>query len=120
MTAWGLPLLDTGQDGDAFRSHWLPMALPILFDDARLDDLDPLTVLVRTGNEPIVVKVSNGRLAVHGGQPTLFDAVEVEGEPASVIAFFSGAGADGISIRGAKDAAHRLQSLPARARSKTA
>jgi DNA-binding HxlR family transcriptional regulator len=116
LAAWGLPLLETGQNGDAFRSHWLVLALPVLFDGVGLDDLRPLTAVVRTGDEPILVEITEGRLSVRSGQPAPVDAVEVEGEPSAVVALFTGAGADGVSVRGAKDAVRRFRDLTARAR----
>jgi DNA-binding HxlR family transcriptional regulator len=122
LAAWGLPLLTTGQDGDAFRGHWLALSLPILFDDVRLDGVGPLRAVVRAGDEPVTVEVdADGRLAVRPGPPsgtgiganTGADIVEIEGEPAGVFAMFAGWSSAGVEVRGKRDAVQRLRRLTA-------
>lgn len=118
LVAWGAPLLVTGQDGDAVRTHWLTLVLRILFRDVDVGDLAPLTVRVKIGDEPATIEVSHEGIDMHLGPPSSDDAIVVEGEPESVFAFLSGAAGrkipEGVSVRGPRDAVRRLRTLTTR------
>lgn len=51
-------MLCAGQGADAFRTQWLVMPVRILFEGIDVADLAPLTVLVKTGDEPATIEVS--------------------------------------------------------------
>ena len=81
LVAWGLPLMATGQDADAFRTQWLVLAVRILFDGVDVADLAPLTVLVDVGDEPATIEVRREGLEMELGAPASEAQVEVTGEP---------------------------------------
>jgi DNA-binding HxlR family transcriptional regulator len=117
LVAWGAPLMAAGQGADAFRTQWLVMPIRILFDEVDVADLAPLTVLVKTGNEPATIEVSDKGLWMDLGTPTSEAHVEVEGEPENVFNFLTGtanARTDGVNIRGRRDAVRRLRTLAMR------
>ena len=118
LVTWGAPLMGAGQGADAFRTQWLVMPVRILFDEVDVADLAPLTVLVKTGNEPATIEVSREGLWMDLGTPTSEAQVEVEGEPEKVFDFLTGT-ADartpaGIRITGPREAVRRLHALIAR------
>jgi DNA-binding HxlR family transcriptional regulator len=118
LVAWGAPLLSTGQATNAFRTHWLALVLRILYRDVDVADLAPLTVMVKTGDEPATIEVSGDGLAMHVGTPASVEAIVVEGEPESVFQLLSGTAGTrtpvGVKIRGPRDAVRRLHALTAR------
>jgi DNA-binding HxlR family transcriptional regulator len=117
LVTWGAPLLGTGRGGDDFRTQWLVMPVRILFDGVDVADLAPLTVLVKTGNEPATIEVSREGLWMDLGIPTSEAQVEIEGEPEKVFEFLTGtanARTDGVSVRGRRDAVRRLRTLTTR------
>jgi DNA-binding HxlR family transcriptional regulator len=117
LVTWGAPLLGDGRRADAFRTQWLVMPVRILFDGVDVADLAPLTVLVKTGNEPATIEVSREGLWMELGSPTSKPDVEVEGEPEKVFEFLMGRGETrtaGVSVRGPREAVRRLRSLASR------
>ena len=117
LVTWGIPLMATGQGPDAFRTQWLVMAVRILFDGVDVADLAPLTVLVKTGNEPATIELSRESLSMELGAPGSEAQVEVEGEPEKVFEFLTGtsdARNDGVRVRGPREAARRLRALTTR------
>jgi DNA-binding HxlR family transcriptional regulator len=122
LVIWGTPLLGRGQRTDAFRTHWLIMALRISFNGVDVSDLAPLNIVLETGDEPAIMDVRADGLTVQAGtgtSPTDAAAVVVEGRAAAVVALLTGptgARTPGISIRGSRDAIRRLHALIARSR----
>ena len=117
LVTWGAPLLGNGQGADAFRTQWLVMPVRILFDGVEVADLAPLTVLVKTGNEPATIEVSHEGLWMELGAPTSEAQVELEGEPEKVFEFLTGkadARTAGVSLRGTREALRRLRTLTSR------
>lgn len=110
LLVWGAPLAAEPQGDDAFRTHWLSLAMPQLFAGADLTDLGDLTVLIRTGDVPAVLRVREGRLEMHSG-PDLVDVgadVDLEGTPEAVYAVLTGTSpSDGSAIISGKPAAVR-------------
>jgi DNA-binding HxlR family transcriptional regulator len=114
LVSWGVPLLATGQGADAFRTQWLVMPVRILFDGVDVADLAPLTVLVKTGNEPATIEVSREGLWMELGAPASEAHVEVAGEPEKVFEFLTGtsnARTAGVGVRGIPEAVRRLRTL---------
>jgi DNA-binding HxlR family transcriptional regulator len=117
LVAWGLPLMATGQGDDAFRTHWLVLAVRILFDGVDVADLAPLTVLVDVGDEPATIELSRQGLGVELGNPASEAQVEVAGEPEQVFGFLAGtvaARTDGLRVRGSREAIRRLRTVATR------
>jgi DNA-binding HxlR family transcriptional regulator len=119
LVEWGGPLIGSGQGGDAFRTHWLALELPILFAGVDVADLAPLTILVQTGDEPATIELSDDGLAMNVGAPASSEkVVVVEGKPEDVFAVLTGISRNraGASVRGPRNAVRRLHALAARSR----
>src|SRR5919205_4284451 len=54
LMRWGLPLMAEQAPDDAVRSHWLAGALDLMLTD-RQPDASPVTLELRTGDQPIVI-----------------------------------------------------------------
>jgi DNA-binding HxlR family transcriptional regulator len=61
LTRWGIPLMTEQKPDDAVRSHWLASALQFMLTDAR-PDAPPATVVLDTGDHPIVVEIHDGAI----------------------------------------------------------
>src|SRR5260370_33201899 len=109
LVIWGTPLLGRGQRTDAFRTHWLIMALRISFNGVDVSDLAPLNIVLQTGDEPAIMDVRADGLTVQAGtgtSPTDAAAVVVEGPAPAAVALLTGptdARTPGTSIRGPPD-----------------
>jgi len=116
LVTWGVPLLDSGRRGDAFRTQWLVMPVRILFDGVDVADLAPLAVLVKTGNEAATIAVRRDGLWMELGTTTSEPDAVVEGEPERVFAFLTGRDDSraAVSVRGRREAVRRLWTLTAR------
>jgi DNA-binding HxlR family transcriptional regulator len=62
LVRWGMPLMTGDNSGDAVRSHWLAWAVELVLTDLR-PDRPPVTIELRTGEQPIVLETRDGRLA---------------------------------------------------------
>jgi len=118
LFVWGAPLAAEPQGDDEFRTHWLALGLPQLFAGADLADLGDLTVLVRTGDEPALLQVRDGRVEMRSGPELASVAadVTVEGSPEAVYAVLTGRASSEESARvsGKPAAVRRLRRLTAR------
>jgi DNA-binding HxlR family transcriptional regulator len=117
LVSWGAPLLAGGQGDDEFRTQWLVMPIRIMFDGIDVSDLAPLTVLVKTGNEPATLRVDPDGLDMNLGEPADGAQVEVVGGPEEVFAFLTGATdarSLGVSVGGPDEAVRRLRALTRR------
>ena len=119
LLVWGAPLASEPQGDDEFRTHWLVLGLPQLFAGVDMADLGDLTVLIRTGDEPAVLELREGRVEMRGG-PEFADVaadVTVEGSPDAVYAVLTGsAPGDGAAdVSGKAPAVRKLGRLAARA-----
>lgn len=119
LVAWGAPLL-TEQAADAFRTHWMALGLPVLYDGVDVSDLAPLEIVVRTGDDDATLTVSSDGVAMTVGAAPSPAAVSVVGPPDQVFALLAGrAGStrpDGAKVRGPREATKRLRRLTERAR----
>lgn len=118
LLVWGAPLAAEPQGDDEFRTHWLALGLPQLFAGADLAGLGDLTVLVRTGDEPALLQVRDGRVEMHSG-PELAGVeaeVVVDGSPEAVYAVLTGtaSGEEPAHVSGKPAAVRRLRRLTAR------
>ena len=66
LMRWGAPLMAEPKPGDAVRSHWLAGALGALLSD-REPEQPPITIELRTGDEPIVLGTRDGRIETRLG-----------------------------------------------------
>lgn len=123
LTVWGEPTMAQGRGDDEFRGHWMALALEALWDRTTVTDAAPLTVVIRTGHEPVTVEVTTaGFSARPGDAPPGAAVVEVEGEPDAVMGMLTGrvrrGRRSGPRVSGPQDAVRRLDRL-IRARART-
>ncbi|MEU2613499.1 helix-turn-helix domain-containing protein [Micromonospora sp. NPDC007271] len=116
LAQWGAPLLSPGQGDDAFRSHWLRLAAPLLLDGTDLAQLEGLTVLVRTGDAPVLFVVEAGRLDVRPAPSPCSAEVEMSGEPSALLDFLRTGGGPGVTVTGAAEAVRAWRDVLARSR----
>jgi DNA-binding HxlR family transcriptional regulator len=84
---WGSPLLAEARHAarePAFRSHWLALPLEHQLRDAEPDQ-PPVTVEVRTGEQPVLLRTDAGAVHVQPGTVPEPDAT-LEGPPGVVMA----------------------------------
>jgi len=112
---WGAALMGERAEGDEFRTHWLKYPLEQLFADAAPSE-PPVTIELRTGDQPIVVEATGGAVRTHPGGADNPDAV-VTGEPDVVIGLLKRrldlreAKRQGLHVDGDTRALRRLQPL---------
>jgi len=113
---WGAPLMGERGEDDQFRSHWLKYPLEHLFADAAPEEA-PVTVEVRTGDQPVVIETDDGAIRVHAGTAEHPDAV-VSGDPEVVIGLLRrqfdlrAAKRKGLRVDGDATALARVQPKP--------
>jgi DNA-binding HxlR family transcriptional regulator len=66
LTRWGLPLMSEQRPDDAVRSHWLIGAIDLMLTD-RTPERPPVSIELRTGDEPIVVETADGAVRARLG-----------------------------------------------------
>ena len=103
------------QGSDQFRTHWLAFPLSRLIDNS--PDLPPITIQIRTGDQPIIVETVNGSVHARPGTVEHPHAL-LEGPPELVIGLLRGritqthAKRRGLRVAGDKTAIARLQPTP--------
>jgi DNA-binding HxlR family transcriptional regulator len=88
LTRWGLPLMAEHRPGDAVRSHWLASALDMMLTD-RQPDAAPVTVELRTGDQPIAIEARDGTIRTRLGSPESADAT-LTGPPTPIMGLLLG------------------------------
>jgi DNA-binding HxlR family transcriptional regulator len=88
LSRWGLPLMFEQNPGDAVRSHWLASALELMLTD-RQPDASPLTVELRTGDQPIAIEARDGTIRTRLGPPENADAT-ITGPPKPIMGLLLG------------------------------
>ncbi|HEY4402652.1 MAG TPA: winged helix-turn-helix transcriptional regulator [Acidimicrobiia bacterium] len=71
---WGMPLLEEASEEAAFRSHWLVVPLEYRLSD-HTPTRPPVTVEVRTGDQPMVIETVEGAVRVRPGTAENPDAI---------------------------------------------
>ena len=85
---WGLPLMSEQKPDDAVRSHWLAGALEVMLTD-RQPDAPPVTVELRTGDQPIVIETRDGTIRIRLGPADSADAT-LTGPPKPIMGLLLG------------------------------
>jgi DNA-binding HxlR family transcriptional regulator len=83
LTRWGLPLMSEQRPEDVVQSHWLVAAIDLMLTD-RTPERPPVTIELRTGEEPIVVETADGGVRTRLGQAENAD-LTLTGEPKPVL-----------------------------------
>lgn len=121
LVTWGSPLLESQGDDD-FRTHWMALGLPALFEGVDVSDIAPLRVLVRTGDAPAMLDVGTAGVTMRAADGVADESpgVVVEGSADAVFALLTGrdgtAAAGEASVTGPDEDVRRLRLLASRAR----
>ena len=109
LVRWGMPLMTADSSGDAVRSHWLAWAIELVLTDRR-PDAAPVTIELRTGDQPIVLETRDGKIAARLGAPGEAGAdATITGEPRPVMGLLLGI----LGVRQAKAAGISYDGDPA-------
>jgi DNA-binding HxlR family transcriptional regulator len=88
LLEFGVSLMTDPPGGDVVRSYWFTFpAEQFLVDHAPKDP--PVTIEVRTGDQPLILETVDGRVRAHPGTADKPDAV-IAGEPELVMGVLSG------------------------------
>jgi DNA-binding HxlR family transcriptional regulator len=110
---WGEVLLAESADKDEFRSHWLALPFQLYLSD-RTPDRPPVTIEVRTGDQPLVIETVEGTIQTRPGRAEQPDAV-LTGTPQLIMAVLTGnldlgdARARGLEYEGDPETLWRVQ-----------
>jgi DNA-binding HxlR family transcriptional regulator len=110
---WGGPLLGDMPEGAAFRSHWLCLPLQLHFAE-HTPVRPPVTIEVRSADQPLTVETVDGNVRVRPGPATRPDAT-ITAPPVLVLDVLmgeldlEGAIARGLEFQGDAEALRRLQ-----------
>jgi DNA-binding HxlR family transcriptional regulator len=110
---WGAPLMLEPADDDAFRSHWLALPVEMFLTD-HAPDRPPVTIELRTGEEPMTIETVDGAVRARAGSVDEPDLV-LSGTPQLVVGLLSGrlaladARAGGLEYEGDANALRRVQ-----------
>lgn len=113
---WGTELMVDWSPDDAFRSRWLSFPAEFILVD-RTPDKPPVTIEVRTGDQPMLLEVGAGAVHARPGAGETPDAV-IEGPPNLVLGLLAGrlevadARRRGLTIRGDLGAVRRVHTRP--------
>lgn len=85
---WGGPLVARPIGDDEFRSHWLALPIELHLTDHTPAE-PPVTIEVRTGEQPMVVETVNGKIRVRAGRAERPDAV-LTGTASQILGLLTG------------------------------
>ena len=88
LGSFGAQMLHSPGRNDVFQSHWLCVPRGLELKDKTPKE-PPVTIEVRTGNEPIVLQTQRSRVTARPGTAKESDAT-VSGSPAVVVKFLLG------------------------------
>lgn len=114
---WSRPLLADPDDSDTLQSHWIVLPLRFYLQDAT-PDMPPITIELRTGDEPIVLQTVDGSVRAHLGKTDHPDLI-LSGPARLLLAVLMGRVAltdardQGLSYDGDPKLLHRLRATPA-------
>jgi DNA-binding HxlR family transcriptional regulator len=112
LVRWGAPLMSEQRAGDAVRSHWLAWALELMLADRR-PGAPPVTLELRTGDEPIEVTARDGAIHARLGAVESPDAI-LSGPPRPILGLLVGglpladAEASGVTCEGDRTVLDRV------------
>jgi DNA-binding HxlR family transcriptional regulator len=88
LMRWGLPLMSEQTADDAVRSHWLANALDVMLTDHH-PDAPPVTLQLRTGDQPIVIDAHEGKVHARLGSADGAGAT-LTGDPGPIMGLLLG------------------------------
>lgn len=114
---WGAPLLAEASDDDVFRSGWMTLLFEFFYYDPEPDQ-PPITIQIRTADEPVIITTGAGKVQARPGTASNPDAT-LTGPPKVIIDALSGrltldqAHRQGLRIKGQTIALTRIKPSPA-------
>ena len=115
LIRWGLPLMTEQASKDAVRSHWLAWAIELMLHDHQ-PERPPVTIELRTGDQPIVIEVRDGAIHTRLELAENPDAT-LAGAPKPILGFLLGlleladAKAAGVDYEGNPETLDRIRAL---------
>ena len=88
LARWAGPLMARPVGDDEFRSHWLVLPFEHYLSD-HAPELPPITIEVRTGDEPILIETVDGKVQARPGRAEHPDA-SVTGTASLVLGLLTG------------------------------
>jgi DNA-binding HxlR family transcriptional regulator len=88
LVRWGIPLMTQQNPTDTVQNHWLAWALEVMLTD-RQPDAPPVTVVLRTDGQPIVIETRDGTIHVRLGPADGADAT-ITGPPRPILGLLLG------------------------------
>ena len=85
---WGAPLMEKPTGGEAFQSHWLVFPMELHLKD-HAPKRPPISIEVRTGDEPMVVETVNGQIRTRRGSAENPNVI-LEGRPGLILGVLTG------------------------------
>jgi DNA-binding HxlR family transcriptional regulator len=113
LARWGIPLMAGDDADDAFRVHWLTFPVDLYLTD-HTPERAPITIELRTGEEPMHLETAEGGVHVRHGSAERPAAV-MTGTPRQVLGVLTGmleladARARGMRYDGDEKALRRIQ-----------
>jgi DNA-binding HxlR family transcriptional regulator len=110
---WGTPLMAEPAGGDAFRNHWLAFPVELYLSD-QAPHRPPVTIELRTGEEPVTLETVDGRVRTRPGPANKPDLI-LAGTPQLILGVLTGrldlgaAEARGLEYEGSTKILHRLR-----------
>ena len=114
LAAWGGPLIARPiRDDEAFLSHWLKLPFEYHLKD-RSPEAGPITLEVRTGDEPMLIEAANGVVQARRGHAEKPDAI-ITGTGSVILGLLTGrldlaeARRRGLKVEGSENAVLRVR-----------
>jgi DNA-binding HxlR family transcriptional regulator len=85
---WGIPLMRETSAEETFKSHWLRLPVEVFLADHRPGE-PAITILVNTGDEPMLIEAGEGGVHLRAGSADHPDAT-LTGEPRPLLGLLSG------------------------------
>lgn len=105
LAVWGGGFVPQTDGNAAFRTRWLAIPVAAMLADAHPDQ-PPVTVAVRTGDEPLVITVGGGEIRSRTGESDLEPDLVITGPSKPILGIIAGelpvaaAPGVGVEIRG--------------------
>lgn len=113
---WGVPMLMESPATDTFHSYWMALPFDLYYTDSA-PDRPPVTIELRTGDEPMTLETQDGRIRARRGTVESPDAV-LAGPPKLVLGLLSrripldDARRAGLTLTGDESALERVRPDP--------
>jgi DNA-binding HxlR family transcriptional regulator len=102
LAVWGGGFVPEAAGDAEFRTRWLVIPIEAMLADSRPDE-PPVTLALRTGDEPLTVEVGGGQVHARTGEPEHAPDLAIAGPPKPVLGVLAGRlpreAAAGVGVR---------------------